>query len=193
MYDTRDDRIAATRGAYLKIFQEVAGVALGGDANFWKGEVEAQVSRRLSDLVGPKVGGISLSLSLRSGLLWGLPGASVDDDEKRRSTTLFSDRFQLGGPTSVRSFKANGLGPRDGGGSHSCDLLRCSDNLLADSIGGELYCSAGASVIGDVPTKPHWPLKLHAWVNAGRLDGVDQCAYVDHCAPHHFSWSSVIC
>lgn len=29
--------------------------------------------------------------------------------------TLFSDRFQLGGPTSVRSFKANGMGPRDRG------------------------------------------------------------------------------
>jgi outer membrane protein insertion porin family len=27
----------------------------------------------------------------------------------------FPDRFQLGGPTSVRSFRANGLGPKDGG------------------------------------------------------------------------------
>lgn len=28
--------------------------------------------------------------------------------------TLFPDRFQLGGPLSVRSFQSNGLGPRDG-------------------------------------------------------------------------------
>src|SRR5258705_217014 len=40
--------------------------------------------------------------------MWGL-------GEKGRPRTLFSDRFQLGGPFSVRSFRANSLGPRDGG------------------------------------------------------------------------------
>ena len=43
-----------------------------------------------------------------------------------------------------------------------------------DSVGGELYYSAGASVISDIPTKAHWPLKAHLWVNAGRLDSVNQ-------------------
>lgn len=41
--DTRDDRIAAMRGCYAKIFNEFAG--LGGDASFYKNEMEAQISR----------------------------------------------------------------------------------------------------------------------------------------------------
>ena len=49
----------------------------------------------------------SFSLGVRTGLLWGLSGP-----------TLFSDRFQLGGPISVRAFKANGMGPRDGCAYH---------------------------------------------------------------------------
>ena len=44
----------------------------------------------------------------------------------------------------------------------------------ADSVGGELYYSAGASVISDIPSKSHWPVKTHLWVNAGRLDSIDQ-------------------
>ncbi|KDR72490.1 hypothetical protein GALMADRAFT_73815 [Galerina marginata CBS 339.88] len=143
LYDTRDDRIAATSGVYGKLYQEIAGLALGGDANFAKFEAESQISRKLGN------SGVSISLAAKSGLLWGLgPGGK----------TLFSDRFQLGGPTSVRSFRANGMGPRDG----------------PDSVGGELYYSAGVSIISDIPTKAHWPVKTHAWVNAGRLDTVDQ-------------------
>ena len=37
--------MAATRGAYGKIYQEIAGLALGGDASFYKAEAEGQVSR----------------------------------------------------------------------------------------------------------------------------------------------------
>ncbi|KAF8962336.1 surface antigen-domain-containing protein [Flammula alnicola] len=143
LFDTRDDRIAATRGVYAKLSQELAGHGLGGDAHFYKIEGEGQVSRKLGD------SGVSVSLAARSGLLWGLGEGGK---------TLFSDRFQLGGPTSIRSFRANSMGPRDGD----------------DSVGGELYYSAGVSVISSIPTKAHWPVKTHAWVNAGRLDGVNQ-------------------
>ena len=45
--DTRDDRITATRGEYAKIRHEFAG--LGGDASFYKTELEGQVSRRIVD------------------------------------------------------------------------------------------------------------------------------------------------
>lgn len=41
--DTRDDRITATRGKYAKFFHEFAG--LGGDASFYKTELEGQISR----------------------------------------------------------------------------------------------------------------------------------------------------
>ncbi|KAK0189768.1 hypothetical protein F5146DRAFT_638985 [Armillaria mellea] len=73
--------------------------------------------------------------------------------------TLFPDRFQLGGPLSVRSFQSNGLGPRDG----------------SDSLGGDIYWSAGLSIISNIPRKAHWPVKTHLWLNAGRLDAMDRC------------------
>jgi outer membrane protein insertion porin family len=44
--DNRDDEIAATRGFYTKLFQELAG--LGGDASFYKVEAESQFSRKVS-------------------------------------------------------------------------------------------------------------------------------------------------
>ncbi|RDB18693.1 SAM50-like protein SPAC17C9.06 [Hypsizygus marmoreus] len=136
--DTRDDRLTATRGHYAKISNEFAG--LGGDASFYKGEVEGQLSRPIFD-------GVSLSFAARTGFLWGI-----------NKPTLFSDRFQLGGPTSIRSFRVNSMGPRDG----------------SDSLGGDLHWSAGASLISNIPRKPQWPVKTHLWVNAGRLDAIDK-------------------
>lgn len=47
VYDTRDDTIAATKGVYGKLYHELAGLALGGDANFYKVEAEGRTSRRL--------------------------------------------------------------------------------------------------------------------------------------------------
>ncbi|KDQ60316.1 hypothetical protein JAAARDRAFT_152890 [Jaapia argillacea MUCL 33604] len=136
--DTRNDRIAATRGSYLKFLQEYAG--LGGDASFYKSEAETQISRHL-------IPGLSVSFAAKGGLLWGLS-----------RPTLFSDRFQLGGPQSIRMFRANSMGPRDG----------------SDSLGGDVYWSTGLSLISDLPRKPHWPLKTHLFVNAGRLDTIDK-------------------
>ena len=34
------------------------------------------------------------------------------------------------------------------------------------------------SLISDIPSKAHWPVKMHAWLNAGRLDGVDQGVFL---------------
>lgn len=133
--DTRDDPLQGTRGSYLRYVQELAG--LGGDAAFFKTESDSRYSRALW-------GGYTLSLSARTGFLYPLYG----------TPSLFNDRFQLGGTTSVRMFRQNGMGPRDG----------------KDSVGGDMYWAAGASIIGPLPGKPHWPLKTHAFVNAGRLD-----------------------
>jgi outer membrane protein insertion porin family len=67
--DTRDDRLVANRGFYLRFFQELAGAGidvplcaaavgkpgvtasfgLGGDAAFYKAETEAQISRQVAD------------------------------------------------------------------------------------------------------------------------------------------------
>ncbi|KAF8340133.1 surface antigen-domain-containing protein [Amanita rubescens] len=168
--DTRDDRFMATRGFYFRFYHELAGagvnipvsaatpdrpavttrLGLGGDATFYKAETEAQVSRPISQ-------GISLSLALRSGILLGLQG----------KPTLFSDRFQIGGPTSVRAFKAFGMGPRDG----------------PDSLGGDVHYSLGLSVISNIPKKPHWPVKSHVWVNCGQLDSLDRTRPITQSLP----------
>ena len=54
-----------------------------------------------------------LSLGARTGILH-----SLSNGEDGTVPTL-SDRFQLGGPTSLRMFRANSLGPRDGGAPFS--------------------------------------------------------------------------
>ncbi|PVG00819.1 hypothetical protein CPB86DRAFT_728922, partial [Serendipita vermifera] len=137
--DTRDDSIMGHRGMYFKLTQELAG--LGGDTHFAKIEGETQMSRKIMQ-------GLHVSLAARSGLLYALGS----------KPTMFSDRFKLGGPINVRSFKYNSLGPRDNG----------------DSLGGDIYWAAGVSLIGDIPRKPHWPLKPHIYVNAGKLSTLDR-------------------
>jgi len=62
----------------------------------------------------------------------------------------------------VRMFRNNSMGPRDG----------------VDSLGGELYWAAGLSLISDFPKKPHWPVKTHLFLNAGRLDNIDRAKSV---------------
>lgn len=113
----------------------------------------------------------TLSFSARAGLLWPFGGPS-----------LFPDRFHLGGPVSVRMFRANGMGPRDG----STTLFFLSSfsqsltySFAADSLGGDMYWSTGLSIISDVPRRPHWPVKLHGFLNVGRLDalGKGQCIW----------------
>lgn len=43
MIDSRNDRLMPTKGHYVKVFNEFAG--LGGDASFYKCELEGQISR----------------------------------------------------------------------------------------------------------------------------------------------------
>ena len=45
--DTRNDKITPTRGYYAKFFNEYAG--LGGDASFYKNELEGNISRPIYD------------------------------------------------------------------------------------------------------------------------------------------------
>lgn len=43
--DTRDDPIMATKGGYMKLSHEFAGI--GGDASFYKAQSETVISRRI--------------------------------------------------------------------------------------------------------------------------------------------------
>ncbi|KAH9017087.1 surface antigen-domain-containing protein [Lactarius deliciosus] len=140
-HDSRDHAIFGTRGVRAQFRHELAG--LGGDTAFYKAEGGLQASRVL-------LPGVLLSLGARAGVLHPLGG-----DGSASAPTL-SDRFQLGGPTNLRMFRANGLGPHDG----------------TDSLGGDVFWTAGASVVTHLPYKPLWPVKAHAFLNAGQLESV---------------------
>lgn len=63
--DTRDDRIAATKGFYARVSNELAGI--GGDATFYKLEGAGQLSRGVTPNVVStplKASFLTLSLSL---------------------------------------------------------------------------------------------------------------------------------
>ncbi len=66
-----------------------------------------------------------------------------------------------------------------------CYLYRADCVITSeDSLGGELLWAAGVSVVGDIPFKPHWPVKLHGFVNMGRLNQYDHCAFPIHTQPN---------
>lgn len=46
-----------------------------------------------------------------------------------------------------------------------------------DSLGGDAYWAAGASLLAPMPYRAEWPLKLHAFVNAGQVCALDQCTF----------------
>ncbi|SCV69185.1 BQ2448_2205 [Microbotryum intermedium] len=140
--DTRDDLFAPTRGSFLRFKQEYAG--LGGDAQFFKMESEGSTSRQVP-LLPP---GWAMSFGSRMGWLQPLNASK---------TSLFVDRYQLGGPTSMRQFRPNLMGPRD----------------ASDHLGGDLFWALGLSLTAPFPLRPHWPLKVHTFVNAGKLTTFD--------------------
>ena len=63
--------------------------------------------------------------------------------------------------------------------------------FAADSLGGDLFWSAGLSLITDIPQKPHWPVKLHGFLNAGRLDALDKSKTVQETLIANLSKPSV--
>ena len=110
----------------------------------------------------------TLSLTGRAGLLHLLAGDP--------STIHYSDKFQLGGPLSVRAFGPSGMGGREGCKSYTAVTPTMLIHIPATSVGGDLYYSLGLSILGNIPKRPNWPTKIHAWINAGRLQGIDECA-----------------
>ncbi|KAH6616569.1 mitochondrial outer membrane protein-like protein [Boeremia exigua] len=143
--DKRDYPLLPSRGYLMKTVSELAGFSvLGGDASFFKTEAESQLAVPFGTT------GITLTAGLRGGLI--CPLASAAGAQPRASR--INDRFQLGGPNSVRGFRLGGLGPHDG----------------ADAVGGDVFAAGGASLLFPVPrVGKETPLRFQAFVNGGRL------------------------
>ncbi|ORZ26300.1 surface antigen-domain-containing protein [Lobosporangium transversale] len=139
IHDMRDEPLMPSTGHLVRVIQEYAG--LGGDVNHLRQEVEAQIARSND-------AGYILSATVKSGYLHSLNGKK----------SKISDRFFLGGPMSVRGFKSNGLGPREGD----------------DSLGGDAYVSAGVSLLTPFPgLTTRDSFKAHVFANAGTLVSVE--------------------
>ncbi|KAI9306932.1 surface antigen-domain-containing protein [Cunninghamella echinulata] len=145
VHDTRDHVTLPTKGRYIGLFQEFAGVATKGDVQFIKHELVGQCLHTLQESKQGTEDAFRLSLSIggKAGYLTSLDNKEIN----------LSDRFYLGGPLSVRGFKSGGIGARDGN----------------DSVGGNAYWALGASLISTIPGSAHLPIKLHAFANAGNL------------------------
>ncbi|WOO83756.1 SAM50-like protein SPAC17C906 [Vanrija pseudolonga] len=151
--DTRDDPHTGTTGRLLKATHEYAGLPGSSElAHFIKSTTQSQASRPLFPGSNIFVSVSSLTTILYP--LWAATGPSAPGAPAgaERSTYL-ADRTYLGGPNSVRGFKVGGLGLSD----------------RVDSLGGDLSYALGVSLIGPVPSKEHWPLKLHTFLNLGKV------------------------
>ncbi|KAB2577075.1 SAM50-like protein SPAC17C9.06 [Lasiodiplodia hormozganensis] len=142
--DRRDFPLLPSRGYLLKTVAELAGGPLKGDVGFGKLELESQAA-----LPFPPIPGVALTTSFRAGLLH-----PFVDGTGKPTPSRINDRFQLGGPTDVRGFRLAGLGPRDG----------------PDAVGGDVFAAGSASLMLPLPrVGAETPLRLQAFVNAGRL------------------------
>jgi outer membrane protein insertion porin family len=104
-YDRTDNRFTPTKGYYARLQNDVSG--LGGDTHYLRTRLSAAYYHPIFE-------DVIASVSAEGGYIFGFGG------EKIRAT----DNFFLGG-TSLRGFKAAGVGPRD--------------TLSADALGGNQY------------------------------------------------------
>lgn len=133
---TKDDPVLPTNGYLLKATNELAG--FGGETHFIKGEFTAQNHWTPSIL-----GMFTLSKTLKFGHIVPLS----------RNPIMFVDRFQQGGPASVRGFTLNSLGPRQ----------------FSDSLGGTSFVEAGLQLSFPFLQSAAHFTRAHAFVNAGLL------------------------
>ncbi|RPB20751.1 putative mitochondrial outer membrane protein [Terfezia boudieri ATCC MYA-4762] len=152
--DWRDNPLLPSRGYLFKTSLELAGkLNLGGGVHHVKTESEFQFSTPLiphtptppsSSKLRTYLHHSTLTTTLRTGLLYPLTA----------EPTRFPDRFRLGGPTSLRSFRESGLGPHDG----------------RDALGGDLYLATCTSLLLPIPhVGPDKPIRFQMYLNGGRL------------------------
>lgn len=140
--EERDDACLPTAGYAAALESEVAGGI--GDVTYGKCEASGNVNVPLG------ASGIAVSLSARGGVVCTGAGDSV----------RICDRFHLGGASSLRGFRARGVGPRDG----------------RDALGGETFYVATAMVSLPTPEtslfSQMFGARVHAFATAGDVGSV---------------------
>jgi outer membrane protein insertion porin family len=141
VFDTRDNRRSPTAGLYAEYKQDIAG--LGGDVNFIRTSEDARYYQPItSDMTG--IGRV------QSGYLTGWGGKDVP----------LLNRF-FGGPTLVRGFAPNGIGPRD-----------LTPGSTRDNIGGTAFWGTSAEAQTQIPYLPSdFALKFAVFADAGSVWG----------------------
>ncbi|KAK0764970.1 hypothetical protein N5P37_002444 [Trichoderma harzianum] len=151
--ERRDNPQLPQQGYMVRTGLELAGVGpLGGDVAFSKSDLEVNGAVPIS-LPGVKGRtGISIGAGFRTGILYPLP-LGYNFGGKALPSRL-NDRFLLGGPTDIRSFKLGGLGPHDG----------------RDAAGGDVFAAGSVNMLFPLPYKgPDSGLRLQLFANGGRL------------------------
>ncbi len=141
MYDSRNSTILPTEGYNFWLETEAAG--LGFDA------------KHLSAVTGisyyyPVMDQVTLNLMSETGAISGYGDEDVE----------VSERFTLGGPTSLRGFERYGVGPRDLAGN--------------DDVGGNLYYRGTVQMSFPVGLPEEYGIKAYAFSDFGSLWDADE-------------------
>lgn len=163
-FSTLDNLVFPNKGVFLRTVTELAG--LGGSVRFLKNELLARVHTPLLyyGTLGEAKGGmratsrfplITLYSAVRLGHVMGLDRLSGGS---MSAPVSIIDKFQLGGPLSVRGFALNSLGPKD----------------RKDAIGGDLSLEGALGLAFPLSQSTQEIVRGHLFVNAGILTNVDQ-------------------
>ena len=138
-YSTLDNPKSPTSGINSQLKQDLAG--LGGDVKFLRTTEDLRYYRPINDDV------VSL-VRAQGGYVTGWGG---------QQAPLLNSFF--GGPTMVRGFAPNGIGPRD-----------LTPGTTMDNVGGSTYWATTAELQSNIPGVPQeYGLKAMAFVDAGSV------------------------
>ncbi|UWP90375.1 outer membrane protein assembly factor BamA [Aliiroseovarius crassostreae] len=142
-FDSRRTGLNPNAGVLLRASADIGG--LGSDYQYIKAEALARAQTKvLNDQV-------TLSATLEGGALAGLDSGGV---------SRFTDRFHLG-PSKLRGFASNGLGPRDLGA------------INKDALGGNFYAVARLEAEFPIGLPEEYGMTGGLFLDAGTLWGLD--------------------
>lgn len=139
---TRDDTMLPTSGRFMRLVTEIAGAGGLGNQSFCKGELFFQ-NNWTPSWTRPFIP-ITLSQSFKFGHAVPIGQSSF---------IPISDRFFMGGPTSIRGFVLNSLGPRQ----------------FSDALGGTTIAELGFQISFPIFQRAANFARGHLFLNAGVL------------------------